>query len=180
MSDKKSTVGIVISQTGLDEIESQLARIPMKMRERAMARGFERGGKIIAERAKQLRPKGGPRTGVKRHHKHLRDTIGVVVRHYGYGVWLTVVGPQHPAGAHGHLVEHGHRMVVGGSVKPLPGSQRVSAPTARGGRTGKGRVVGHVQPYPFLAPAAAETAQQVEQMVIATVTEAVEKALRSG
>jgi hypothetical protein len=45
--------------------------------------------------------------------KPLRDTIGVVVREYMTAI-VIYVGPQYPAGAHGHLIEFGHNLVLFG------------------------------------------------------------------
>lgn len=55
--------------------------------------------------SKQLVPKPGY-PGDKPDLKPLRDTITVGIRSYEENaVWYGVVGPQYPAGAHGHLVE---------------------------------------------------------------------------
>ena len=44
-------------------------------------------------------------------------------RHYGE-VELATVGFSYPEGSHGWLVDHGHRMVTGGTVKRLIGARR--------------------------------------------------------
>lgn len=61
----------------------------------------------------------------------LEGSMGAALRNGKTGIWEGIrVGPQPPKGAHGHLVEFGHRMV-----------------------THDGRVVGNVPAHPFMRPA---------------------------
>jgi hypothetical protein len=83
------------------------------------------------------------------HHpenKPLRDTIAVEVRDYGPRA-MAVVGPQYPAGAHGHLVEFGHDIVPRGESRSV-GRGRVSGAKRKGGTT-----QGRARPMPFMRTA---------------------------
>lgn len=54
----------------------------------------------------------------------------------------------------GHLIEYGHRIVVGGTTARISGKQAGRTGSARNeARTGKGRVVGFVPAHPHLKPA---------------------------
>lgn len=134
--------------------------------------------RIVVARAKQLCPPPGYKYD-KPGKKALRDTIGWVFREYT-GAKVAVIGPLAPAGAHGHLVERGHRMAVGGRVareweeRNLRDAamgrltkRQVRAMRGwakRGGRKPiKGRVVGRVAGRPFMEPAAKETEQAQRQ-----------------
>lgn len=146
----------------------------------ALRRAMTATGKIVIREAKATAPKPGYK-GDKPGKKPLRDTIGQVFREYS-AARVMVIGPLAPAGAHGHLVELGHRMVVRGTVARR--WQVANAIAAAGGqltarqkraiagwegrqrRRGKasaahsGQVVGHVEGRPFLGPAAQRTEAQ--------------------
>lgn len=115
---------------GYEELLKQLDRIDDQLTKRTTVRIVQAAAAIVAERAKELCPVGDDDGD---ENKHLRDTIAVEIRHYEEGRVLAVIGPQAPAGAHGHLVEYGHKLIVHG--KPA------------------GQVAGH----PFLRPAFDET-----------------------
>jgi hypothetical protein len=70
------------------------------------------------------------------------------------------------AGAHGWLVEHGHRMVVGGTVARVNKASRQfgRSPKAKSAaNTGAGRVVGQVPEHPILLPAYEKAKAGMEQ-----------------
>ena len=100
-------------------------------------------GEVVAARAKQLCPRGD--AADKPDAKPLADTIAVEVRDYDQRA-LAVIGPQYPAGAHGHLVENGHEIV-----------------TRDGRRTGR-----RARPKPFVRPAFDET-QDAQQAAMESV-----------
>lgn len=118
-----------------------LKQLPLAVRRVYMHRAIARACRIVVKRAKRLVPVGQARTGKKSGKKHLGDTIAFVVRRYAgrEEKSVGVVGPQYPAGAHGHLVEHGHEEVLFGR------------------RTGR-----RVPPSPFMRPAVDQT--QSEQL----------------
>jgi len=100
------------------EIDKTLAELPMKMRKRALRSALTKAGNLIKKRARQLVPrsKGAAKSYRKsRGKKPLYQTIGTKIRTYpksnGGDVFLSVIGPEYPAGAHGHLVEFGHEIV---------------------------------------------------------------------
>jgi hypothetical protein len=128
--------------------------------------------------------------------KMLRDTIGQLTRVYERHI-VGVAGPQAPAGAHGHLIEFGHRIARGGTlvrqrtqpIKWRPGGRgrppkhsftRGSTPISRGGVTGGGKVVGNANPFPFMAPAAAEALERSKALMIAGLQRHIEQAIQSA
>lgn len=136
--------------------------------------------KVVVDRAKALCPPPNYK-GDKPNLKPLRDTIGWVFREYT-AARIAVIGPLAPAGAHGHLVEHGHRMVTRGRVarewenklaatpvdqvtdrqkRALAGwHSRVANKRGRRSVIPTGLVVGFVPPKPFMGPASEQTKQQ--------------------
>ena len=97
-------------------------------------------------------------TRTKKRTGDLVASIGMRVKNYSKnGAVFVAIGPLYPKGAHGWLVEHGHRMVVGGTVMRATGKRAGKTATAyslkHGDRTGKGRIVGRVPGYPFAATA---------------------------
>lgn len=121
--------------TGWEELTRQLDRIDDRLTKRAKLEAVKAAGEVVARRAKQLCPRGDPAD--KPDEKPLRDTIDVEVRDYDQRA-LAVIGPQYPAGAHGHLVEYGHDIV-----------------------TRDGRLIGRrAQPKPFVRPAFDETKEE--------------------
>jgi len=127
-----------------------------------MDKALRAAGKVVVKRARELCPRSsrtgtregwsnktaGSRTGAK----PLAETIGVVVRKYDT-TSVAVVGPQYPAGALGHLVEYGHKLIVYGH------------PTGR-----------RVPPKPFLRPAADETKDEQEAAMLRVLKAELEKA----
>ncbi len=78
-------------------------------------------------------------------------------------VWIGV-GPR--KGKHnyalGHLIEMGHRIVVGGTAARVSGSRAGQIAAAqKAARTGKGRVVGFIPAQPHLRPALRENKTKV-------------------
>lgn len=108
-------------------IDDLLERIQVEMREKILKRAARNAGNVVMRRAKQLAP-----VGDLRHRPGLdalKDTIAVKNIVYRDRFFVAVVGPTHPEGNHGHLIEDGHDVVVSrGSRKgqsPLTGSARV-------------------------------------------------------
>jgi len=91
----------------------------------------------------------------------LADTIKIQVRERAGWQAAVVVGTKQPTA---HLVEFGHRLVVGGRLQGR-------------GRTGTGgRVVGQVPAYPFLRPAADENAEAAVAIIGQTLGPEIEAA----
>lgn len=106
-----------IELEGWEELSRQLDRVDDRLTNRTKLEAVKAGGSVVASRARQLCPVGDPAD--KPDLKPLRETIAVEVRDYGDRA-LAVIGPQYPAGAHGHLVEHGHATANGGRTRPRP------------------------------------------------------------
>lgn len=125
------------------------------------------------------KPEYWQRTGSRKTRKHLRDTIGTNVRVYNKVIY-GVAGPQYPAGASGHLVEHGHRIASGGSVARIGKFAKKRTPKAANGRTGRGRVIGIARPRPFMRPAMDQVRASVLSSLTATITAHIERAAAAG
>lgn len=123
-----------IELEGWDELAKSLDRVDDRLTGRAKMDAVKAAGEVVAATAKALCPRGEPAD--KPDLKPLAETIAVEVRDYGERA-LAVIGPQLPAGAHGHNVEHGHEIV------------------AHGKRTGR-----RAQPKPFVRPAFDGTREQ--------------------
>lgn len=138
---------VTVSESG--DLDGLLARLPIEVRRVSLKKAMRAAASVVVRRAKQpvARP-GYP--GDKADLKPLRDTIGAVVRDYEEYV-VAVVGPQHPAGAHGHLVEYGHEEVLWGV------------------RTGR-----RVPPHPFLRPAADGTRAEQQAAMEGTLSRELE------
>ena len=100
----------------------------------------------------------------------LADTIKIQVRERAGWRAAVVVGTKQPTA---HLVEFGHRLVVGGRL----GRRRALKSGPRKGEiTGGGRVIGQVPAYPFLRPAADENAETAVRLIGSTLGPEIEAA----
>lgn len=122
----------VLELEGWEELQRALERVDDTLVGRTKLEAVKAAGEVVARQAKALCPR-----GESDGEKPLADTIGVEVRDYGERA-LAVIGPEYPAGAHGHLVEQGHEIV-----------------TWDGRRTGK-----RATPKPFVRPAFEATKDQ--------------------
>lgn len=178
ITQKPGSAQVSVQITGWKEIGEQLERLPIEARGIELEKAVRKGLNRIKKRARELVPPPGY-PGDKPGLKPLRDTIGTVLRRYKGGVVIAgVVGPEYPAGAHGHLVEHGHRIAVRGTgtLMPKPWSKRKSPPKSKIGRSGQGVVGGMVKPRPFMAPAVADVAPQIETDIVSALSNAANKA----
>lgn len=170
-----ATVTVSAKQLGdMDHVLKQLSGEWLGNRVLRGAMGA--AAKPLVQRAKELCPPPGYKHD-KPGLKPLRDTISWVFREYSRAR-VAIVGPLAPAGAHGHLVEFGHRMVVGGRVarqweirlantpeEMWTAAQRAGVASwksrrRRGDRRARpatGTVVGQVAGRPFLFLAATQT-----------------------
>lgn len=123
-----------VDLAGYDQLIAALAKAEKALAEEARREAAQAAGEVVVVRARQLCPVGDP--SHQPDKKPLRDTIACEIRDYDQRT-LAVIGPQYPAGAHGHLVEYGHEEVVWGN------------------RTGR-----RVGPRPFMRPAFDETKQE--------------------
>jgi hypothetical protein len=99
-----------------------------------------------------------PKNGV-----HMSSTAGAAEAVLGSAV-IGKVGYFGQGGSAAWLVEHGHRIVIGGTVARISGKRKGQSPYAKNkANTGKGTVVGQAPPHPVLAPAYAESKDRMEQ-----------------
>lgn len=119
---------------GYDQVMRDLDKIDRTLSQDARREAAQAAGDVVKARARQLCPVGDPAHNPGA--KPLRDTIAAETRDYDQRT-LVVIGPEYPAGAHGHLVEYGHDEVVWGH------------------RTGR-----RVPPQPFMRPAFDGTKQE--------------------
>ena len=163
---------IIGAAAKLDVIRSAMAEVmtPVVSAARAMIQQPGKPG---------YSPRYGKAPGSRRFRKHMRDTISTNVRVYNRVIY-GVAGPQYPAGAGGHLLEHGHRIVTGGSAKRIGKYAKKRTPKAANGRTGKGRVGGMAKPFPFLRPAMESTRASVLSRLTVVLAAHVERAAAAG
>jgi len=139
--------------TGVGETIKALDRLQQRVYKKTVSASLRKGAVIVARQARaNARKIADPG---RDEGKHLHQTISRRTKRYNAGQTVYIaVGPKWPGGAHGYLVEYGHRMVVGGTVERISGKQAGKTPKARNeDRTGKGRVVGQVPPHPWYRPA---------------------------
>jgi hypothetical protein len=103
-------VGVELEDSHLD----LLKQIDPTDRLLGLKHALKAAGTIVVKRAQDLCPKPGY-PGDDPTKKPLRDSIGMEVRVYDHAI-VIVIGPEYPAGAHGHLIEFGHYHVMFGVV----------------------------------------------------------------
>lgn len=139
------------------DMEKILSQIPIEMRGKALKSAVTEAGKLVIKRAKQYVPRGD-----KRHKPELKPlwkTLGQNIKAYNNdALWMAIVGPKRPGGAHGHLIEGGHDVVVN-----------------RGPRKGKSPLTGsaRVEGKEFMAPAVDQTLKAQDKIVMATLRKAI-------
>jgi len=121
-------------------LEKMLAEAPAKLRRKHVRRAVSFAITPVLKAARKLAPRD---TGdLKRYLKRKIKSYSKNATIFG------MVGPEKHKAPHAHLVEFGHRIVVGGTVARKDGSLK-----GGGKNRGAGRVVGFVPPRPFLRPA---------------------------
>lgn len=161
------------------EVDAALSKMDVTIRGVELERAIGKVGAAIVKRAKELvqRPgmpgyyatTKGRRTKTK---KKLVETIAWKRKKYDDGRKIVLVaGPQYPAGAHGHLLERGHRIAKGGT---LTSDRRKLAPASkRTGIRGGGSVAGESKAFPFMLPAANDIEQKAIQIIVDSLRKAV-------
>lgn len=130
---------------GADEAEELMSKLPIEIRGKKMVAAMRSSGNIVKKEMKRRVPKGNP--DHKPHLKALRDTLAVKVKQHDKGIYM-IAGAQYPAGAHTHLVEKGHEVVVNRGPN-------------KGLRTGM-----FAAPKEFVAPAIDTTKTQARQVLL--------------
>lgn len=151
------TADVRINNAEFSQAEALLAKLDAEMRSKAVPKSLERAADIIVAAAQREVPQPGyPGDDPKK--KPLRDTIAKEVKTYPSGTVVAVVGPQYPAGAHGHLVHEGHEIWL-----PVPGYTK-GADTVNTGRRSR--------PDPFLERAADGTTAAQGMAIVSTLRQA--------
>jgi hypothetical protein len=187
--------------TGAGALSDVLRAIPRDLRTKVLAKAVDQGIEPIKVAAKRF-AKRSEATGA------LRESIDKVVRAYPHdAVAVGMVGPtrdyfkgrrklgrkddrrgaEQPS-RRAHLIEYGHAIVTGGSLRPQHNLALVETgklskngkPLKRWKRAGvktaaKGKVVGWVPPRPFLRPAVLTTQNEVEARLFAGVDAGIEE-----
>ena len=138
-------MGAIVDHALFGRIEAELLRFSAVSRSPAVRKGMRSAVTIPAKRTREKLASLLPYAGDKKDKPPLKDAVGVRVyqedttgRMVGRVTWLKSKG-----GSHGHLVEKGHRIVVGGSLK-APKTTRRNSKRPRNPRAGKGRATGGV------------------------------------
>jgi hypothetical protein len=174
---------------GFEEADRLLAKIAdPERRNEAFVGGLRQASEAVVTRARELTPAPGY-PGDKPGLKALRDTLGHVVKQYTT-TFVAVIGPQRPAGAHGHLVEGGTRRHVitaksgkflklplfsGGLLAAHPDLDSSASALPSLARRVIRRAVRHpgARAKPFMSPAATDTRPQQEAAIIAGINKLV-------
>lgn len=147
-----------VIETEKGDYEKFLKQLPIELRGKTMTQAVRRGAGVVRSKARLLVPIGDPNH--KPDNKPLKDTIAVKVMQYQSDkVIVALVGPRRPDGAHGHLVEDGHRVRKRGKKGEGPGDF-----------TGA-RVAGKE----FLAPAADQTESEQTKAIVDHLRSTAEK-----
>lgn len=206
MARAKSVIRLV-HVTGLDGITAMLQGLPAEMRANIVADGVKRGAVPMEVAAKRF-AKRSERTG------WLRKSITTIVRKYpANGVAVAIIGPvvegwrrgaqydsdgnyftktkaskgyTSPSVRYAHLIEFGHHIAKGGSLRPkytrvLTSVVNPDGKTVRRWRRGvpsteaRGTVSGWVPAKPFMKPAFATTQSQVLSELYKGIEAGIEK-----
>jgi hypothetical protein len=172
---------VTVRISGLEAARQIMRDFPAKLEKKVLRAALNKaaaiGQKAAREEAKKRSDSKGtyttifnPTTGkierIKYHksvrEKHLYESIGRRSKTLSASGMIRVSVGEISNMPHGWLVEYGHRMVVGGTVARISGKQAGKAPKAkRQGMTGKGRVVGQVEPHPWISIAFERSSAQM-------------------
>lgn len=153
------SIKIEIVETG--KADELLGKLPLELRGKVLVKAIRKAGNIVAKEARKRIPKPGY-AGDKPDKVPLLKTVKVAVRTYSSST-RGYIGPQYPEGAHSHLVEYGHRVVLPEGREP------------RQRKDGEEPAKVFVQGKPFLRPAADITEAQQQRAIISTLQDEVEK-----
>lgn len=104
-------MGQAVKITRDSNLDKVLEQIPWEVRHKAIKSCLAAASRVAVRAAKAAAPRNKD-PNHKPANKPLAETITAVYRDYGESnKFLFIVGPAYPAGAHGHLVEGGHKVV---------------------------------------------------------------------
>jgi len=132
-----------VTIAGIDELNEAFRQMPENIVQKIVRRAVKETAPIFE-------------WGVKRNARKHRDTgdmeksITTVIKTYLSNNYVyAAIGPG-GSDPHAHLVEHGHRIVRGGTAKRSSGHK---TGMDRRGKRGMGATTGFVPPHPFVRPA---------------------------
>jgi len=159
-------ITLSLDKEQLRQVEKHLKQLSEKDAQKVVKQSVRRGAAVIrkAMRGEAPRDKTGKlKKSVKvRRFKYRKRDGSIIAR----------IGSDPRIFPHAHLVEFGHRVVLGGTISS-GGSVRPAKDTDN---TGKGRVVGFAQPQPF----ARRTYAKVEGPVIEKARQEIIKKIESA
>lgn len=163
--------------TGLRELDAKLAALGPNLGPQALTSSLVYAAAPTVQLARSL----APYDATRKSGKHLRDQIGVTTQRprnqagfAGAAAGYARIVPRAP---HSHLLEFGHKIVVGGRAGRL---RRLVRGRNRGQVVGGGTVVGFVKARPFLGPAWNATRETVLHRFITRIGEIVSRVWRGG
>lgn len=149
-----TTADVKIDESEFRRASQLLKTVDDKIRREGLMEAFTKASEIVVASAKREVPQPGY-PGDKSGKKPLRETIGFVIRDYSSGTMVAVIGPQYPAGAHGHLVHDGHEIWL-----PKPAHTEGADAVRTGRRT---------EADPFLERAGDNTAGEQQRVIVSTL-----------
>ena len=155
----QTQMAIEFDTVAMNRIDAALSAIETNLRGQAVDRGLRAIGSHVRQKTQAVLPKPGYARYTRTKHEEYRDKDGPkpleqtiktkIVGTPGI-VRVAIIGYEWPAGAHGHLVESGHDMVVGGKK-----------------RSG-GTVVGHVAPAEYMVRIVASERSTFDSIMVST------------
>jgi len=147
------TSGRTFEVEGLSDLLRRLEALPDKIHRQIEQKGIDKATAPILESARS-KARGSLKDSIKRRTLRRRYIVKAEV---------------YTDAPHAHLVEYGHRIVVGGTLSPRK--------SKRGWKySGAGRVIGRTNDYPFMRPAIDENVDRVIGIFQEVVAEALAKA----
>lgn len=151
-------VSINVSLHEKRDLVKMLDNLTRKIKKQATEEAVDKAAEVVIKAAKRFVPVGDPRH--KPENKPLKDTIMALSRkYYGGNMIVAFIGPGYPAGAHGHLVEGGHKVYRRGA----------KGDSARGKKLSPLSGAAQVPGTPFMYKAASTTKRQQDEAVIKTL-----------
>jgi hypothetical protein len=154
----QSQMAIEFDKTAFNRIDAALAQIETNVRGTAMNRGLRAIGSQVKQQTVAVLPKPGYERFTRTNSEPYQDKDGPkplgqaiktkIVDYAGGLIKVAIIGYEWPAGAHGHIVETGHDMVVGGKKKS------------------GGRVVGHIEPAEYMVTVVEKGRSSFDSIVI--------------
>lgn len=150
-----------VSVEGGAEIDRMLGLLPVTLRDKTLLRAVTKAAAAGRQKAKAKAPSGN---GVGGDPRFPNLAASVKSKTWTKGTVVVGIVGTAPEAVQAHLVEKGHRMVVGGTV-PSGKNNRIRK-AANPDKTGKGRVIGDVAPSPWFRPSYEEAGPEIEQTLL--------------